>query len=99
VAGMSDMLIKDARLGQALARTLADKPAALMRGHGAVVVGGTISTVVGRSIYLDLNARLQAQAMALGGKVTYLEPEEARLYVASDNYERAWELWKRKVSK
>jgi len=37
--------------------------------------------------------------MALGGKVTYLEPEEARLYVASDNYERAWELWKRKVSK
>src|SRR5262245_64019374 len=99
VAGMSDMLVKDARLGQALARTLADKPAALMRGHGAVVVGGTISTVVGRSIYLDLNARLQAQAMALGGKVTYLEPEEARLYVASDNYERAWELWKRKVSK
>jgi ribulose-5-phosphate 4-epimerase/fuculose-1-phosphate aldolase len=99
VAGMSDMLVKDARLGQALARTLADKPAALMRGHGAVVVGGTIPTVVGRSIYLDLNARLQAQAMALGGKVTYLEPEEARLYVASDNYERAWELWKRKVSK
>jgi HCOMODA/2-hydroxy-3-carboxy-muconic semialdehyde decarboxylase len=99
VAGMSDMLVKDARLGQALARTLADKPAALMRGHGAVVVGETISTVVGRSIYLDLNARLQAQAMALGGKVTYLEPEEARLYVASDNYQRAWELWKRKVSK
>jgi HCOMODA/2-hydroxy-3-carboxy-muconic semialdehyde decarboxylase len=99
VAGMSDMLVKDARLGQALARTLADKPAALMRGHGAVIVGGTISTVVGRSIYLDLNARLQAQAMALGGKVTYLDPEEARLYVASDNYERAWELWKRKVTK
>jgi len=99
VVGMSDMLIKDARLGQALARTLADKPAALMRGHGAVVVGGAISTVVGRSIYLDLNARLQGQAMALGGKVTYLEPEEARLYVASDNYERAWELWKRKVSR
>jgi ribulose-5-phosphate 4-epimerase/fuculose-1-phosphate aldolase len=98
-AGMSDMLIKDARLGQALARTLGDKPAALMRGHGAVIVGDSIPTVVGRSIYLDLNARLQAQAMTLSEKITYLDPEEARLYMGSDNYARAWDLWRRKVSR
>jgi ribulose-5-phosphate 4-epimerase/fuculose-1-phosphate aldolase len=96
-AGMTDMLIKDSRLGKALAQTLGDKPAALMRGHGAVIVGDSIPTVVGRSVYLDLNARLQAQAMALGRTVTYLDPEEARLYVSSDNYGRAWELWKRKI--
>jgi ribulose-5-phosphate 4-epimerase/fuculose-1-phosphate aldolase len=97
-AGMTNMLIVDGRLGRALARTLGRKPAALMRGHGAVVVGDTIPTVVGRSVYLDLNARLQAQAMALGGKITYLDPEEARLYMADgNNYDRAWELWKRKV--
>jgi hypothetical protein len=45
-----------------------------------------------------MNARLQAEAMALGGNVTYLDPEEARLYAASDNYQRAWDLWKRKVA-
>jgi ribulose-5-phosphate 4-epimerase/fuculose-1-phosphate aldolase len=97
-AGMTNMLIGDARLGLALARTLGRKPAALMRGHGAVVVGDTIPTAVGRSVYLDLNARLQAQAMALGGTITYLEAEEARLYMADgNNYDRAWELWKRKA--
>ena len=98
-AGMTDMLIKDGRLGQALARTLGRKPAILMRGHGAVIVGDSIPSAVGRSFYLDLNARLQAQAMALGGKITYMDPEEARLYAASDNYDRAWDLWKRQISR
>ena len=99
-AGMTNMLIGDGRLGRALARTLGSRPAALMRGHGAVVVGDTIPTAVGRSVYLDLNARLQAQAMTLGGKITYLAPEEARLYMADgNNYDRAWDLWKRKVSR
>jgi HCOMODA/2-hydroxy-3-carboxy-muconic semialdehyde decarboxylase len=97
---MTNMLIGDAMLGRALARTLGSKPGALMRGHGAVVVGDTLPTTVGRSIYLDVNARLQAQAMALGGSVTYLDPEEARLYYATpDPYGRAWELWKRTVSR
>jgi ribulose-5-phosphate 4-epimerase/fuculose-1-phosphate aldolase len=96
--GMTDMLVGDARLGRALAAVLADKPAALMRGHGAVVVGHTIPTVVGRSIYLDVNARLQAEAIALGGTVTYLDSEEARRWdAANGTYDRAWELWKRKA--
>src|SRR5262245_18538648 len=54
-AGMTDMLIRDAALGQALARTLGQHPAALMRGHGAVVVAGALPVAVGRSIYLELN--------------------------------------------
>jgi hypothetical protein len=29
-------------------------------------------------VYLEMNARLQAPALALGGAVTYLDPEEAR---------------------
>ena len=96
-AGMTNMLIETVALGRALAKVLADKPALLMRGHGAVVVADAIPNVVGRSIYLDLNARIQAQAIALGGKITYIDPEEARKYAASDNYSRAWELWKRKA--
>jgi ribulose-5-phosphate 4-epimerase/fuculose-1-phosphate aldolase len=97
--GMTDMLVGDAKLGRALAATLARKSAALMRGHGAVIVGNSIPTVVGRSVYLDINAKAQTQALALGGKITYLDPEEARKYLAPNNYERAWELWKKQVSR
>jgi HCOMODA/2-hydroxy-3-carboxy-muconic semialdehyde decarboxylase len=96
-AGMTNMLVETAALGRALAKVLADKPVALMRGHGAVVVADTIPNVVGRSIYLDLNARIQAQAIALGGPIAEISPEEARKYAASDNYARAWELWKKKA--
>lgn len=98
VAGMSDMLVRDADRGKALAETLGAKPAALMRGHGAVVVGPSLPVAVGRSVYLEINARLQAQAIALGGRVDYLTSEEARQATPPDNYQRAWELWKRRVS-
>lgn len=101
VAGMTNMLIETATLGAALAKRLADKPAALMRGHGAVVVADSIPNVVGRSIYMDLNARIQLQAVQLVGPrmgpLTSLSPEEAQKYAASDNYSRAWELWKKKA--
>jgi HCOMODA/2-hydroxy-3-carboxy-muconic semialdehyde decarboxylase len=96
-AGMTDLLVRDAALGRSLAQVLGDKPAALMRGHGAVVVADTLPTVVGRSIYLDLNAQLQAQALALGGTVTYLDPEEARRRAGPNPYDRAWDLWKSKA--
>jgi ribulose-5-phosphate 4-epimerase/fuculose-1-phosphate aldolase len=99
-AGMTNMLIKDAKLGRALAQALGDKPAALMRGHGAVIVGESLPTAVGRSVYLDLNARVQVQAMAIGStRITYIDPMEARLYVAPNNYDRAWELWRREVNR
>jgi HCOMODA/2-hydroxy-3-carboxy-muconic semialdehyde decarboxylase len=99
-AGVTDLLVRDAALGRALAQALGDKSAALMRGHGAVVVGGSIPTVVGRSVYLDINAKAQSQAIALGGTITYVEADEARLRMGDANeYARAWALWKRTVSK
>jgi hypothetical protein len=39
---------------------------------------------------------LQTQAILLGGKVAYLEPEDAGV-VIGDNYERAWDYWKRRA--
>jgi ribulose-5-phosphate 4-epimerase/fuculose-1-phosphate aldolase len=95
-AGMTDLLIRDAARGRALAQALGSKPAALMRGHGAVVTGESLPIVVGRCIYLDMNARVQAQAMALSKNVTYLTPEEGKISVA-DDYRRAWELWRRQA--
>jgi len=100
-AGMTDMLIRDPALGRALAKSISDKPAVLMRGHGATVVGPSIPRVVARSIFLALNARLQAQAMlmAQGGPINYLDPEEARLIEAREGYglARAWNAWKRRA--
>jgi HCOMODA/2-hydroxy-3-carboxy-muconic semialdehyde decarboxylase len=101
--GMTDMLVSDAAKGRALAQTLGAKTCVLMRGHGVAVVGPSVPIAVGRSIYLDLNARTQTQAMAIGaGKVTYLDPQEAqKIMEAGENrgYERAWELWKSKASR
>ena len=99
-AGMTDLLVRDAKLGRALAVTLGGKPVALMRHHGAVVVATSIPNVVGRSVYLDINARVQMQTVALGGKATYVDPAEAKLRTADPNeYARAWELWRRKLSR
>ena len=97
--GMTDMLVRDAALGRALAGTLGAAPVVLMRGHGAVVVGPSLPIAVFRSVYTEVNARLQAQAMALGGTVTYLDPEEARRADGSvgGTVPRPWELWKRKA--
>ena len=94
------MLVSDADRAARLAATLATQPAVLMRGHGVVVVGASLPIAVGRSIYLELNAKLQTQAIALGGTITYLDPQEARRVVAggeNGGYLRAWELWKRKA--
>lgn len=99
--GMTDMLVSDSAKGRALAQALGDKTCVLMRGHGVAVVGPTIQHAVGRSVYLDLNAKVQAQAMALGGNnVTYLDPQEAQKMMDSGEnrgYERPWELWKSKA--
>jgi HCOMODA/2-hydroxy-3-carboxy-muconic semialdehyde decarboxylase len=99
VDGMTDMLVSNQKRGLALAKVLGNYPAALMRGHGAAVVGASVKEAVGRAVYLDSNARLEEQAILLGGKVTYFEPEEARKTAPQDGYVRAWDVWKLKSSK
>jgi HCOMODA/2-hydroxy-3-carboxy-muconic semialdehyde decarboxylase len=97
VDGMTDMLVSSPKRGQALAKVLGAYPAALMRGHGAVVVGESVKAVVGRAVYLDSNARLEEQAILLGGKVTYFEAEEAKKAESQDGFARAWDVWKSKA--
>lgn len=98
-AGMTDLLIRTPALGAALAKSIGDKPAVLMRGHGATVVAPTLPRLVSRSIFLALNATLQAQAiiMTQGRAINYLDAEEARLIEAREGYglARAWEAWKK----
>ena len=99
-AGMTDMLIRNATLGHNLAEALGDHPAALMRGHGAVITGPSLPRVVSRTIFLALNATLQAQAMSMGAPITYMDPEEARKIEEREGHglARTWEGWKRKVT-
>lgn len=96
----TDMLIRDRKLGAALASTLGEFPYALMRGHGSIAVGISIKQVVYRAIYAEFNARLQTEALRLG-PITYLTDEEAHgAMLANDAViDRPWDLWKSKLRK
>jgi HCOMODA/2-hydroxy-3-carboxy-muconic semialdehyde decarboxylase len=94
--GDTDMLVHTRQLGAALARVLGQSSALLMRGHGGVVVANDLPQVVGRSIYLQINAKLQAQAITFGRPINFLAPGES-VPPAVSTYQRAWEIWKREA--
>jgi len=96
----TDLLVKTPYLGQALAKTLGRCPAALMRGHGSVTVGETLPRAVGRSVYLEMSARMQFQAMLIAGnngKITYFDEAEVKASVPVQEYNRAWPVWRAKA--
>jgi ribulose-5-phosphate 4-epimerase/fuculose-1-phosphate aldolase len=100
VGPASDLLVRNAQFGAALAKVLGDKTVVLMRGHGSVTVGTSIPQVVFRAYYAEMNARLQSEAIKLG-TVTYLTADEAAASAKTNDglVMRPWELWKRKVMK
>jgi ribulose-5-phosphate 4-epimerase/fuculose-1-phosphate aldolase len=107
VQGQVGMLIDNNKVAAALAQTLGNRTIALIRGHGAAIVGTTIPDAVQNAIFLDVNARVQSQAVALGGNISYLTPAD----VAGGNpnpqppsppgtpgyYPRSWGIWKAKA--
>ena len=98
--GPTDMLVNRKERGTEVARILGKHNVALMRGHGNVVVGGNIQNVVWRAYYTEVNARMLATAIAVGGgPVEYLSPEEAEITdVSMQRVEaRPWKLWKEKA--
>ena len=97
--GPSNMLVTSITLGKALASTLADSPVALMRGHGNVVVGPNLKIGVFRAVYTEINARLQLQALGLGGELNYLTPQEGKMAdeTIMTQIDRPWQLWRKKA--
>jgi len=99
-----DMLIRNPVLGKALAQSLSSKTAVILYGHGVAVVGASLPTAVSNAYFLNMNAKVEEQAIALGGTVSYLEREPgakrpanvAPAGAAANN--RAWEYWKRQVA-
>ncbi|MEA3024285.1 MAG: hypothetical protein QOK01_3137 [Alphaproteobacteria bacterium] len=96
--GMTNMLVRNGALAKALATTLGDKPVALMRGHGNVVVGPNVKRATIRAVYTEVNARLQTIALGLGGPINYVSAEEGALRDKNPGEEgRAWDGWKEKA--
>ena len=98
----SDLMISTAELGKAMADTLgATAEVVLLRGHGNVVVGPNIQVAVFRAYYTEINARQQAQAMALGphDEVVYMNAGECETTdkVMQAVAGRPWQLWKSRV--
>lgn len=96
----NNMLVRTPALGQSLAASLGDKPVALMRGHGNVVVGPNLKLTTARAVFTDENARMQAVALSLGGPVNYISAEEGAVRDKNPgDPARSWELWKAHVMK
>lgn len=94
-------------LGPAVANALGKSSAVLLSGHGFVLTAASIYNLVDRAHALRLNGRIQQQALALRGKVTYLNerpvpPAPANAPGAGNPLGppegRAWIYWSRNVT-
>jgi HCOMODA/2-hydroxy-3-carboxy-muconic semialdehyde decarboxylase len=99
--GDTTLLVSDMQMGRDLARLLGTRPTTLMRGHGATVVGRSVRHAVFVAVYLEVGAKLQMQAMALG-EIKFLSAGETDQIVARLNdytLNRAWENWARRAGR
>ena len=99
--GDTTLLVSNMAMGRDLAKSLGSNRAALMRGHGCVVIGQSVREVVFSSIYLELNAELQFKASMLG-TITFLSEGEVDAIIKRRGpytYERAWESWCRRAER
>lgn len=89
-------LVTDDARAQAMASTLGDAQALLLRGNGQVVVGASLAEACVRAIYLEEAARLQMAAMSLGTP-RYYSPEEIAVYAGEwkdpINIQRVWRFY------
>jgi ribulose-5-phosphate 4-epimerase/fuculose-1-phosphate aldolase len=95
--GDTNLLVVNMDQGRDLAATLGTNRVALMRGHGCAVAGRTLREAVFTAIYLQVNAKLQTQAMNLSAEVQYLSPGELvktkEMLAQQVGLDRAWEYW------
>lgn len=92
--GDTDMLVRNMDQGRDLAKTVGDGAVALMRGHGAVVGGRTVREAVMLSVYLQVNATLQAEAMKMGDPIYLSEGEiekTTEVFYSDLSADRVWE--------
>ncbi len=86
------MLVINAKLGDALAKQLGSNPVILMRGHGDTVVGGSVREATVRALYTDVDARMEAAALALSPNIVPMDAAELK-FNATENFDadRPWQ--------
>ena len=75
LAGQLDLIIDQAR-GKAVAKTLGDRSALILRNHGIVTAGRTIEEAVFVAIQLERACRIQMLAEQAGGPKLFVKEEE-----------------------
>jgi len=75
--GDTNLLVANLEQGRDMAKTLAKNNVVLMRGHGCTVAADTLKKVVIMAVYVQVNAKIQLEAMGLG-EVNYLTPGEVQ---------------------
>ena len=92
--------INNRAMADRLAATLGDRPAALMKSHGAVTVGQTIVEAFVLAAYMEENAQRQFMAMQLGQPYVFDEEELAlcrqKLW-SQALFQRAWDHFRAKL--
>ena len=99
--GDTALLVENVEMGRDLARALGRDRTILMRGHGATIAGSSVRHAVFVSIYLEVNAKLQMQAMAMG-EIKFLTSGEVDKVAARTGpytLNRAWENWCRRADR
>ena len=95
--GDTNMLVTSNEIGGSLAAAVGAGKAALMRGHGSVIVGKNVHDAIFTTYYLRLNADVLIKAMSMGGTITYLSSGEVdqsgELHSHAAAQGRAWEDW------
>jgi ribulose-5-phosphate 4-epimerase/fuculose-1-phosphate aldolase len=71
----SPLLIRNRELGDKVAKTLGDRNAVLLRGHGGTVVANDLDTLLRLGIDLVRTARIQIMAASLGAVKTHTQAE------------------------
>jgi ribulose-5-phosphate 4-epimerase/fuculose-1-phosphate aldolase len=102
--GDTDLLVRNMPQGRDLAKTMGKGNVALMRGHGFASAARSIIEVVRLSVYLPRNARVQMNAMRMGGKPKPLSKGEIAARGGGRAYSpgapetwRAWEYWAKRA--
>src|SRR4029434_4250365 len=80
-------LITTPARGNSLLKVIGDKRAALLRGHGIVVVGQNLQEVLYTSLVLEDDTKKTLQAVTLG-EIGTISPEECRAFGAEIALER-----------
>ncbi len=95
----NDLLIGSPALGQALAARLGQGLVVLIRGHGWVAAGASVSTAVLHAVYTEIDAKAETEALKLG-PVTFLNEAEAKNAMALNDRQadRPWAIWRARVA-